>query len=126
MAKRTPDAARVSALITALAFLSYGFIPQFGGPGYKAALGAGLVLPAVTAISVALPAMIPAWHAGAEWDMLVTAGERKSMALLTMALHDFDCAAESFTGSQAGIVTDTAHTKARILEIKPERIDLAH
>jgi aspartate kinase len=60
-----------------------------------------------------------------EWDMLVTAGERKSMALLTMALHDFDCAAESFTGSQAGIVTDTAHTKARILEIKPVRIQRA-
>ncbi|MGD9797551.1 MAG: aspartate kinase [Acidimicrobiia bacterium] len=62
---------------------------------------------------------------GREWDMLVTAGERKSMALLTMALHDHDCPAESFTGSQAGIVTDTAHTKARIIEIKPARIERA-
>ncbi|HEY3667679.1 MAG TPA: hypothetical protein VGL19_16870, partial [Polyangiaceae bacterium] len=53
MAKRIPDAPRVSALIVACAFLSYGFIPQFGGPGYEAALGAGLVLPAVTAIGVA-------------------------------------------------------------------------
>ncbi|HEY1536235.1 MAG TPA: hypothetical protein VGF76_19575, partial [Polyangiaceae bacterium] len=53
MAKRIPDAPRVCALITALAFLSYGFIPQFGGPGYEAALVAGLVLPAVTAIGVA-------------------------------------------------------------------------
>jgi aspartate kinase len=62
---------------------------------------------------------------GREWDMLVTAGERKAMALLTMALHDFDCEATSFTGSQAGMITDTAHTKARILEIRPERIEQA-
>jgi tetratricopeptide (TPR) repeat protein len=53
VAKHTLNAARVSALITAFAFLSYGFIPQFGGPGYEAALGAGLVLPAVTALGVA-------------------------------------------------------------------------
>jgi aspartate kinase len=59
---------------------------------------------------------------GREWDMLITAGERKAMALLTMALHDFGCAAESFTGSQAGIVTDTTHTRAKILEIKPDRL----
>ena len=62
---------------------------------------------------------------GREWDMLVTAGERKSMALLTMALHDYDCAAESFTGSQAGIITDEAHTKAKILDIRPDRIERA-
>jgi len=42
-----------AAVVTALAFLAYGFIPQFGGPGYEAALGAGLVLPAITAISAA-------------------------------------------------------------------------
>jgi tetratricopeptide (TPR) repeat protein len=53
VAKRIPNSARVSALVTALAFLGYGLIPQFGGPGYEAALGAGLVLPAVTALSVA-------------------------------------------------------------------------
>ena len=62
---------------------------------------------------------------GREWDMLVTAGERKAMALLTMALHDHDCEAESFTGSQAGIITDTAHTKARILDVRPDRIERA-
>jgi aspartate kinase len=62
---------------------------------------------------------------GREWDMLVTAGERKAMALLTMALHDQSCPAESFTGSQAGIITDTAHTKARILDIRPDRLQRA-
>ena len=44
---------------------------------------------------------------GREMDMLVTAGERKAMALLCMALHGADVPAESFTGSQAGFVTDT-------------------
>jgi aspartate kinase len=59
---------------------------------------------------------------GREMDMLITAGERKAMALLTMALHDIGCPAESFTGSQAGIVTDTAHTKAKIREVRADRI----
>ena len=59
---------------------------------------------------------------GREMDMLVTAGERKAMALLCMALHDLGVPADSFTGSQAGIVTDTDHTRARILEVRPERI----
>jgi aspartate kinase len=59
---------------------------------------------------------------GREMDMLLTAGERKAMALLCMALHDLGVAAESFTGSQAGIITDTFHERARILEVKGERI----
>jgi aspartate kinase len=59
---------------------------------------------------------------GREMDMLVTAGERKAMALLCMALNDAGVPSESFTGSQAGIVTDTAHTVAKIVEIRPERI----
>src|SRR5207248_8939120 len=59
---------------------------------------------------------------GREMDMLITAGERKSIALLCMALHAAGCPAESFTGSQAGFLTDTNHTNARILEIKPERV----
>ncbi len=59
---------------------------------------------------------------GREMDMLVTAGERKAMALLCMALHDLGVQADSFTGSQAGIVTDTDHTRARILEVRPERL----
>jgi aspartate kinase len=59
---------------------------------------------------------------GRELDMLITAGERKAMALLCMALHDVGVPAESFTGSQAGIITDTDHTRARIVEIRPERV----
>ncbi len=57
-----------------------------------------------------------------ELDMLMTAGERISMALLCMALIDRGFDAVSFTGSQAGIVTDAAHGKARILDIKATRI----
>ncbi|MEO7804048.1 MAG: aspartate kinase [Actinomycetota bacterium] len=57
-----------------------------------------------------------------ELDMLLTAGERISMALLSMALIDAGHDAISFTGSQAGIVTDTTHTKARIVEVRAKRI----
>ncbi len=60
--------------------------------------------------------------AGREMDMLLTAGERISMALLCMAIIDLGEHAVSFTGSQAGIVTDTVHGKAKILEIKGDRI----
>jgi aspartate kinase len=59
---------------------------------------------------------------GREMDMLITAGERKAMALVCMALHDVGVEAESFTGSQAGFLTDTNHTNARILEVRPDRI----
>ncbi|MFL5376328.1 MAG: aspartate kinase, partial [Myxococcales bacterium] len=57
-----------------------------------------------------------------ELDMLLTAGERISMALLSMALHARGVPAVSFTGSQSGIITDGAHTNARILEVRPVRI----
>src|SRR6266581_387474 len=57
-----------------------------------------------------------------ELDMLLTAGERISMALLGLALHARGVDAVSFTGSQSGIITDGAHTNARILEVKPLRI----
>jgi aspartate kinase len=57
-----------------------------------------------------------------EMDMLLSTGERISCALMAMALHDLGHEAISFTGSQAGIVTDTAHTKAKIVEIKAERL----
>ena len=57
-----------------------------------------------------------------ELDMLLTAGERISMALLGMALHARGVQAVSFTGSQSGIITDGAHTNARILEVRPVRI----
>ncbi len=59
---------------------------------------------------------------GREMDMLLTSGERISMALLAMALHAEGIGARSFTGSQAGILTDEMHGKARILEITPGRI----
>jgi aspartate kinase len=62
---------------------------------------------------------------GREMDMLVTAGERKAMALLSMALHDLGVPAASFTGSQAGFVTDTTHTNAKIVEVKASRIRAA-
>jgi aspartate kinase len=59
---------------------------------------------------------------GREMDMLITAGERKATALLCMALHDVGCPADSFTGSQAGFLTDTNHSNAKILEVRPERL----
>jgi aspartate kinase len=62
---------------------------------------------------------------GREMDMLITAGERKATALLCMALHDLGLPADSFTGSQAGFITDTAHTNAKILELRPERVRAA-
>jgi aspartate kinase len=55
-------------------------------------------------------------------DMLLTAGERISIALLCMAIIDRGEHAVSFTGSQAGILTDTAHRKAKILEVKADRL----
>lgn len=59
---------------------------------------------------------------GREMDMLLTTGERISMALLCMALADIGVEAVSFTGSQVGIITDTVHTKAKILEVKGDRV----
>ena len=59
---------------------------------------------------------------GREMDMLITAGERKAMALLCMALHSLGVQADSFTGSQAGFITDTSHGNAKILELRPERV----
>jgi aspartate kinase len=60
-----------------------------------------------------------------ELDMLLTAGERVSMSLLAMALHDLGVASISFTGSQSGILTDGTHGAARITAVKPERIRAA-
>jgi aspartate kinase len=57
-----------------------------------------------------------------EMDMLLSTGERISAALVAMAIHELGYDAISLTGSQAGIVTDTAHTKAKILDIRPHRI----
>ena len=57
-----------------------------------------------------------------EIDMLLTAGERISMALLSMAINELGYASISFTGSQSGIVTDTSHTRAKILELRAFRV----
>jgi aspartate kinase len=62
---------------------------------------------------------------GREMDMLLTAGERISMALLAMAIADLGMEARSFTGSQAGVITDAVHGKARILDVTPGRISQA-
>ncbi len=59
---------------------------------------------------------------GREMDMLLTAGERMSMALLAMAIHDNGFEARSYTGSQAGLITDSAHGRARIIDVTPGRI----
>jgi aspartate kinase len=60
-----------------------------------------------------------------EYDMLVSVGERISNALCAMAIHDLGHEAISFTGSQAGIVTDTVHGKAKIAEVRATRINEA-
>jgi aspartate kinase len=62
---------------------------------------------------------------GRELDMLLTAGERISMALLAMAIANLGLQARSFTGSQAGVITDSTHGKARIIDITPGRIQQA-
>jgi len=59
---------------------------------------------------------------GRELDMLLTAGERISMALLAMAIGTLGFEARSFTGSQAGVITDRSHGKARIIDVTPGRI----
>jgi aspartate kinase len=60
--------------------------------------------------------------AAREMDMLLSTGERISCALCAMAIHDLGHNAISLTGSQAGIVTDSSHTKARILDVRADRI----
>ncbi len=60
-----------------------------------------------------------------ELDMLLTAGERISMALVAMAIANLGKSAQSFTGSQAGVITDSAHGKAKIIDVTPGRIQKA-
>ena len=62
---------------------------------------------------------------GRELDMLLTAGERISMALVAMAIANLGFEARSFTGSQAGVITDSTHGKARIIDVTPGRITSA-
>jgi aspartate kinase len=65
------------------------------------------------------------WPPGRELDMLLTAGERISMALLAMAIASLGSEARSFTGSQAGVITDAEHGRARIIDVTPGRISTA-
>lgn len=65
---------------------------------------------------------VSAVPAGRELDMLLTAGERISMALLAMAIRDLGQEARSYTGSQAGMITDEKHGAARIVEVTPQRV----
>ncbi|MET0324427.1 MAG: aspartate kinase [Ilumatobacteraceae bacterium] len=71
---------------------------------------------------IALASQVSATRPGREMDMLLTTGERVSAALLTMALADLGIPAVSFTGSQVGIITDTVHGKAKIVEVKGDRV----
>ncbi len=68
---------------------------------------------------------VSAKRPGREMDMLLTSGERISMALLCMALADRGVSAASYTGSQAGIITDTLHGSAKIVEIRSDRLRAA-
>jgi aspartate kinase len=63
--------------------------------------------------------------AGRELDMLLTAGERISMALLAMAIHNLGYEARSYTGSQAGVITTSTHGRARIIDVTPGRLRTA-
>ena len=71
---------------------------------------------------IALASQVSTSRYGREMDMLLTTGERVSAALLTMALHDLGIDAVSFTGSQVGIITDTSHGKAKIVDVKGDRV----
>ncbi len=71
---------------------------------------------------ISLASSVSKTQPGREMDMLLTTGERVSAALVTMALADQGIDAVSFTGSQVGIITDTVHRKAKILEVKGDRV----
>jgi aspartate kinase len=71
---------------------------------------------------IALADSVAKNQSGREMDMLLTTGERQTAALMTMALQDRGIDAVSYTGSQVGIITDTAHRKAKIVEVKGDRV----
>ncbi len=71
---------------------------------------------------IALADSVSRTQPGREMDMLLTTGERVTAALMTMALADIGVDAVSFTGSQVGIITDTVHRKAKILEVRGDRV----
>jgi aspartate kinase len=71
---------------------------------------------------IALADSVATNQSGREMDMLLTTGERQTAALMTMALLDRGIDAISYTGSQVGIITDTTHRKAKIVEVKGDRV----
>ncbi len=71
---------------------------------------------------IALADSVAKNQSGREMDMLLTTGERQTAALMTMALQDRGIDAISYTGSQVGIITDTSHRKAKIVEVKGDRV----
>lgn len=71
---------------------------------------------------IALAESVSKTQSGREMDMLLTTGERQTAALMTMALADRGIDAISFTGSQVGIITDTSHRKAKIIEVRGDRV----
>ncbi len=71
---------------------------------------------------LALAKQVSARPSSRELDMLLSVGERIAMAILSIAINDLGYQAISFTGSQSGIITDTSHTKARIVEVRADRI----
>ena len=71
---------------------------------------------------IALADQVAKNQSGREMDMLLTTGERQTAALMTMALADRGIDAISYTGSQVGIITDTAHRKAKIIEVRGDRV----
>lgn len=71
---------------------------------------------------IALANSVSRTQPGREMDMLLTTGERQTAALVTMALADRGIDAISFTGSQVGIITDTTHRKAKIIEVRGDRV----
>ncbi len=74
---------------------------------------------------ISLATQVSSTRSGREMDMLLTTGERMSAALVCMALHELGVEAISFTGSQVGIITDNVHGKAKILEVKGDRVRAA-
>src|SRR5262249_57958716 len=72
-----------------------------------------------------LAGQVTPYPPGRELDMLLTSGERISMALLAMAIHNLGYEARSYTGSQAGVLTTSAHGKARIIDVTPGRLPKA-
>lgn len=71
---------------------------------------------------LALARQVSARPGRRELDMLISVGERISMALLAMALQELGVPARSFTGSQSGIITDPSHANARVVEVRPQRV----